>query len=212
MNTPSHAILNLFLLDRDLSGAMPVLAGAIAPDAPLFLFYLWTKGVRRLSERKIWSEAYYQPFWQNLTHLFHSFPIGALGAWVAWQLGWHAVFAFWCSFLLHAAGDFPVHNDDAHRHFLPFSNYCFRSPLSYWDPAHHGRTVALVEKILVWLAAIALFPSIENMWGRGALVIVGLAYAASYLLERRRSCGGLYDCQSDRKSPEATSASVRRSL
>ncbi len=42
------------------------------------------------------------------------------------------------SALVHMLCDLPVHHDDAHRHFLPLSTWRFESPLSYWDPKHHG--------------------------------------------------------------------------
>jgi hypothetical protein len=48
--------------------------------------------------------------------------------------------------------DLPLHHEDAHRHFLPFTNWRFISPVSYWDPEYHGRIIAVIE-ILFTLAA-----------------------------------------------------------
>ena len=47
--------------------------------------------------------------------------------------------------LLHLTFDLPFHHDDDHPHFWPFSDWRFTSPLSYWDPAHDGRVIALAE-------------------------------------------------------------------
>lgn len=60
------------------------------------------------------------------------------------------------SLLLHACADFPLHHDDAHRRFFPFSDYRFSSPVSYWDPRHHGAWGASVELALSAAALILL--------------------------------------------------------
>ena len=65
MNTPAHAVLNLVLLSRGARPAAPapVLFGALLPDLPMFLFYLWERLLVGLPEREIWSRAYYEPGW-----------------------------------------------------------------------------------------------------------------------------------------------------
>ena len=45
---------------------------------------------------------------------------------------------FFASALIHLFCDLPVHHDDAHRHFLPLTDWRLASPLSYWDPNHYG--------------------------------------------------------------------------
>ena len=65
--------------------------------------------------------------------------------------------AFFGSMLLHALADLPLHAEDAHRHFLPFSHYRFISPISYWDVRYHAREVAIVETLVVAGAAAFLW-------------------------------------------------------
>lgn len=183
MNTPSHAILNLALFNQQelLHAALPIAIGAILPDAPIFLFYLWTKLIRRQSEHQIWSESYYHPFWQGMVALFHSLPLALIGLLTAHLLGWETVRIVCLSMVLHSVLDLPVHNDDAHRHFFPFSNYRFISPLSYWDPKHHGVAVAWVEKVLVLLASVYIFGGLHSWIGKGLVIAVNLLYLTSSL-------------------------------
>jgi hypothetical protein len=68
-------------------------------------------------------------------------------------LSWH----FRQHLLLHVFGDLPLHHDDAHRHFFPFLDWRFRSPVSYWDPAHRGAWASLVEFTVVLAAALRMY-------------------------------------------------------
>lgn len=178
MNTPSHAIINLALLMNvtEQPAVLAVTAGAIAPDLPMFVFYAWVKGIRKLPEGQIWTEAYYHPFWQTCIDLCHSIPLAGLTAWGCWQLGWLPAALFFISMILHSLGDLPVHNDDAHKHFLPLSQYRVISPLSYWDPKHYGRQVAFVEMLLVLGTSVLTFPILGNIWGQGLVVLVNGFY------------------------------------
>jgi hypothetical protein len=155
---------------------MPILYGAVLPDIPMFLLYFWAKFIRRLPERQIWTETYYEPFWQNITHTFHSIPLALIGWVVAYYLGWQEIQLIFSSVFLHSLFDLPVHNDDAHRHFLPFSNYRFISPISYWDVKHHGEVVAKVEMLLVLVATLYVFPFFHSYISKSLLIGVNLMY------------------------------------
>ena len=181
MQTPGHAVINLALLGGGTHPALalPIIAGAVAPDVPIVVLYLRERFLRGLPDERIWSESYQKPFWLNLIHGVHSVPLSLLGALAAWGLGWTAVAAFLASALLHALGDLPVHAQDAHRHFLPFSQYRFISPLSYWDVRHHGRAVALGELLLVFACAAWLWPAVA-LAGRVLLGVVGVWYLYNY--------------------------------
>jgi hypothetical protein len=183
MNTPSHAILNLVIFNQQVQNqaSYAILIGAILPDLPIFWFYFLMKFVYRLPMSQVWSEVYYQPFWQGIISTFHSIPLALLGVLIAHLLGWKTLeIGFW-SMVLHSLLDLPVHNNDAHRHFFPLSNYRFISPISYWDRKHYGGIVALVEISLVLLASIYIFLTIRSYYGKGLLLAVNLFYWGAYL-------------------------------
>ncbi len=158
MNTPAHAIINLLLFKRSVRESYPyvIIFGAVLPDVSMFVFYIWAK-LKHLPEKEIWSEAYYLPNWQALFDSFHSFPL-LLTAWcVAWRLNAKAWMVFFASMLLHSVFDFPVHHDDAHRHFYPLSEFRFSSPISYWDPEHYGLIVGGIEFLVMLIGGFWLF-------------------------------------------------------
>lgn len=159
MNTPSHAAASL-LLGRKQAGWSAVTAlvgGAILPDAAMFVFYGYQKLAGR-AEKEIWGELYFTSEWQLFFDWFNSIPIFLLLATTCYFLKarwWTLLFA---SALLHVLCDLPVHNDDAHRHFLPLTHWRFISPVSYWDPKHFG----------------IYFASFELLFSIGASVYVGI--------------------------------------
>jgi membrane-bound metal-dependent hydrolase YbcI (DUF457 family) len=61
------------------------------------------------------------------------------------------------SVLLHALGDAFLHREDGHRHLWPISTWRFESPVSYWDPAHHGSLGAGFEVGVVLASTVALW-------------------------------------------------------
>jgi len=150
MNTPAHAIINLLLMRKQQRESHPfaIVAGALIPDAPMFVFYLWAR-LSGMSEQAIWRDGYYDPAWQALFDAFHSFPLLALAWLVAWRLRMQTMMIFFASMFMHSLFDFPVHHDDAHRHFWPISDFRFASPISYWDPAHYGSIIAPLELLVV---------------------------------------------------------------
>lgn len=184
MNTPSHAILNLFILGRKSlpQANLPIFIGAILPDIPIFVLYAWAKLIARLPEKQIWTETYYQPFWQNIVALFHSIPLALIGWIIAYKFGWEKIQILCLSLVLHSCFDLPVHNDDAHRHFFPFSNYRFISPISYWDKKHYGSIVSLIEILLVFLATFPVFTLIQSWIGKGFLIVINVIYLFFFAL------------------------------
>jgi hypothetical protein len=164
--------------------ALPIALGAVLPDAPIFVLYLWAKLIRRQPERQIWRETYELPFWQNIVAAFHSIPLAIIGVAIANSWGWYDGEIIFLSMIFHSLLDLPVHNHDAHRHFFPFSNYRFISPLSYWDRKHYGEIVSFVEKLLVLGATIYIFPAIDSWLGKGILIAVNLFYWLIFLYFR----------------------------
>ncbi len=189
MNAPSHAIINLALLTKPQlpQANLAIVIGGILPDIPIFIFYFWAKFIARLPEAKIWSEAYYQPLIQNLVAIFHSIPLAIIGLLISYYFGWQILQVICISLILHSLLDLPVHNDDAHRHFFPFSNYRFISPISYWDPKHYGSIIASIEILLVLLGTWRVFPGINSIVGKGLMILVNIFYWSSYIYFYLRS-------------------------
>jgi len=177
VRTPGHALLNLALVARP-SVSTAVIAGAVVPDLPIVVLYLIEKARGTPTER-IWSEHYQRPFWLNLIHALHSFPVALAGLGAAWALASPTAMALFASMLLHAACDLPVHGEDAHRHFWPFSDWRFISPLSYWDPKRHGAAVGAVEALVVWAATAWQWRALGTA-GRALALAVCAWYVGSY--------------------------------
>lgn len=182
MNTPSHYILNLAFLGKTLDSKnnIAIATGAILPDIPIFIFYLVAKYIYKLPETKIWSEAYYEPFWQNTVALFHSIPLAIIGAIIFFYLDWKPGMILCISMICHSLLDLPVHHDDAHRHFFPLSNYRFISPFSYWDVNHYGKTVSFIEMALVLIVNPIAIAILNSPITKGIVIAIDLLYVYSY--------------------------------
>ena len=140
MNTQSHAIINVSLLSRQDKPHLHryALFGAVLPDFPMFVFFVTETFIFRHSQGQIWSERYFLPQWQNVFDIFNSVPFILMILGIGYWRKSDAVIFFCWSMLLHCAADFFLHRNDAHRHFFPFLQFTFRSPISYWDAAHYG--------------------------------------------------------------------------
>jgi len=78
--------------------------------------------------------------------------------------------------LLHVLTDLPLHHDDGHPHFWPLTNWIYRSPVSYWDPAHYGRIWSLVEIGLALSLIIILWRRFQVLLTRCVLFLVAFSY------------------------------------
>lgn len=123
---------------------MAVTFGAALPDLPMFGFYIYQKAVGS-SEREIWSRLYFEDHWQFFFDIFNSIPFALLAMAFFVRVNLPILWLVAASALLHLLCDLPVHHDDAHRHFLPLTNWRFHSPISYWDPKFYGRQFAALE-------------------------------------------------------------------
>ena len=192
MNTPTHALVSLATLGRrgDGGGNAAAVAGAVLPDVPIFVLYAVARWALGQPASRIWTRTYFEPGWQLAVDLLHSVPLALAGLAVAWRLGSGAGRALGASLLLHSALDLPVHTDDAHRHFLPLSGWRFHSPVSYWDPHAHGRTVAAVEIGAALLLAARSFRLLSSRAARAAVAATaGVDAAGAAVL--LRPCLGL---------------------
>ena len=184
MNTPAHVVLNALVLGRGRWQAawLPITAGAVLPDLPMVGFYAYQRLVLGTPEGVIWSDAYFRPDWQLLFNLFNSIPLLGLAALLSWRVGAFRTLALFASMIVHCLADLPLHHDDAHAHFLPISSWRFHSPVSYWDPEHHGRFLTLVEMGFVLAGAgwLALRSPIRSWRVLSALTLVSYAFFIAF--------------------------------
>lgn len=186
MLTPGHAIVNMAIIsgNKKKTPFAPIVWGAILPDLSMVGFYVWNRWVMGFPSKYIWGELYFTHEWMAFFDVFHSFPLIAAAAAVAYFKKLRRSFYFFLSMFLHSVFDLPLHNDDAHRHFFPLSLYKFKSPFSYWDPEHHGRMMTFLEVLLVIILSIGIWPKIESKWGKALIIAVNLFYIAVAFLHK----------------------------
>lgn len=179
MNTPAHAIVNLLLVDRADRGGnsvLPVALGGVLPDLAMVLFYAYYKLVLGASEFDIWSRHYWAPQWQAIFDGSHSFVVLGLATLVAYALRWRILGLVLVSMLLHALMDLPFHHDDAHRHLYPLVGWRFVSPISYWDPSHHGVVFTVFELAAVAVGAVILLRRYKRLADSVVITALTLSY------------------------------------
>lgn len=188
MMTQTHLLLAaaLFARPKRLRRNSAVIAGALVPDAAIFVLFGWAVATG-IPQETLWREIYWQEPWQTWTAVGNSVPLYLTGLLISVALinpsdgrpRWQALPPLFClAALTHLAGDFPLHNDDAHQHFWPLSEWRFYSPVSYWDPDHHSGIVAPLETLLGLALSIVLFRRFQNIWVRVVLGTCFLAYLA----------------------------------
>ncbi|MEM7777673.1 MAG: cobalamin biosynthesis protein CobQ [Pseudomonadota bacterium] len=180
MNTATHMLVASAALARRGAPARNslALAGALLPDLSIFTLYFWGRLIDGQSSAQIWRITYWSEPWQTFSAVSNSIPLWASISLIglATRSGWIAVLGM--AGLLHVLLDFPVHNDDAHRHFWPLSDWRFISPLSYWDNDHHGREVAIAEMAFGAILIGVLGWRFTAVWARTFLALAFLSYAA----------------------------------
>lgn len=201
MNTQTHLLISAFLLARPARPRRNValLVGALLPDLAIYLLVVWAK-IQSIPEWRIWGEFYWQEPWQSLGALGNSVPLYLVGFLIALAFAYREsdsgssrlklifwpgndrdrlpiVFAvLFVSCLIHILFDFPVHVDDAHRHFWPVSDWRFVSPFSYWNPAHFGVEIQIIEFIAALVMIAALYRRFASRWVHAFLALTALFY------------------------------------
>lgn len=177
MNTPAHIAINLTLLGRagHPERLLPAVIGSLLPDLPMMVFYLVQK-LQQVEESVIWRDRYFDADWQLFFNIFNSAPLAGAGlALAVWRRSQSAM-VFFGAVLLHIAGDLPLHREDAHAHFWPLTDWLFISPVSYWDPSHHGNVFLVFEAITVIACCLLLFRRFEQPKWRRLFVGVAAIY------------------------------------
>ena len=178
MNTPTHMLAAAAVLtepDNRLRNAA-VLFGGLLPDVSIFVLFGWAR-LQGIPQWEIWRELYWQEPWQTLSAISNSFPLWLAILAIAVALRSRLAMVLAGAVLIHLALDFPVHANDAHKHFWPLTDWRFHSPLSYWDTDHHSRYVMLAELGLCLAAITVLWRRFSSLLVRGALfaAVVSLA-------------------------------------
>ncbi|MEL6489470.1 MAG: hypothetical protein AAFV85_17445 [Cyanobacteria bacterium J06634_6] len=172
MNTQAHAILNLALLGQKKKPQWNplIIWGALIPDLAMFVFFGWMMA-NQIPGEQIWGVEYFRPFWQDVFDFFNSIPLAIMG--IAAALYWKrtGIALLFGSIMLHCLEDLPLHVDDGHRHFWPFSEFRFESPVSYWDFNHYGNIVAPLELLLVLVLSFYVFKRVRSRWTKGLVVV-----------------------------------------
>ncbi len=185
MTTQSHTIINLALLSRrdKPHHHRYALIGAILPDLPMFLFFAVETFILRTPQRELWNTRYFMPAWQNFFDLFNSIPLILLVLGIGYYLlNSEKITVLAWSMLIHCIFDFFLHNDDAHHHFFPLSDFAFESPVSYWDAAHYGNIVAPIEVCATLAVSVYLFRRLQTRSGRWLLVAANLFSRVGYFV------------------------------
>ncbi len=158
MNTVAHMLIaSAALAKRDAPKRnWVVIGGALAPDLSMFVFFAWSR-FQGWSGNETWNVQYWTEPWQTLGAVSNSAVIfGLLCALAVWRR-LDLLFVLAAAALLHIALDFPLHAEDAHRHFWPLTDWRFISPVSYWDPQSNGLLGGIIETVCVGAALAFLW-------------------------------------------------------
>lgn len=176
MNTVAHIVIASAILARREQPRRNwvVILAALVPDFSMFVFFAWSR-IMGWSGPETWDVKYWTEPWQTFGAISNSFVLAAailtVALWRKWQL-----LAIACgAILLHLALDFPLHADDAHRHFWPVTDWRFFSPVSYWDPRANGLLGAVLETGFVTAACIALLIRFKKIWWRALIASIAVA-------------------------------------
>jgi hypothetical protein len=169
MITTTHVILNTALLGskKHPERNWPIILGAIFPDIPTFLV-LFSPLYYAIDAKTLLNYI----FLQHCTDWFHSIPLAIVGLFFCLAIQFKGGVYCFISMVLHDLEDLPLHSQFAHKHFLPFSQYVFHSPISYWESNYHANWVASSEWLLVVICSSFLWRRSDNAFIQCALLFV----------------------------------------
>lgn len=190
MFTQTHLLLGAALFARPSNHAVAVagLAGALVPDSDVWMMFLIER-VQGSTGCEVFHYRYWEAPWTTLQMILNSIPayvalivagILLLISPVSWlRTSGMIVLVFASSALLHVGADFLLHHEDARAQWMPFSTWVFRSPVSYWNPAHYGQ-VFMAFEIVLGIALIAVVGRRfrdRRIWA--VLAVLSLGYGGS---------------------------------
>lgn len=188
MMTQTHLLIatTMFTRPGQKRRNAAIIAGALIPDIAIYALFVYAIATG-IPQSTLWNETYWREPWQTWVTIGNSVPLYsgllAISLFIAapkdgrprWQ-SLPALFAL--AALVHLAGDFPFHHDDAHIHFWPFTDWRFHSPVSYWDRDHHGNVFAILEAALGLVLMVLLFRRFKAIWVRALIGLGMLGYIA----------------------------------
>lgn len=194
MLTQTHMLVGAAVATRPKMKAWMICLGylgGLLPDLSVMVMYAYAlaNGIRggavwRAPDGMYWSEP-----WQFFSAVSNSMPLWIvliIAGFFVWRAGreWVqtaglALMVFACAALFHTLLDFPVHNDDAHVHFWPFTDWRFHSPISYWDPRHYGNIVGWVDRGIGLLCAALIVWRYRQWSVRIVAIVLALPYFVS---------------------------------
>ena len=178
MDTGTHIVANLLVQSRRSKPRLfvAVALGAMIPDLPIIIFYAWESLFAGYSEHVIWTQRYFLSGWQNFIDVFNSIPLITVVLIVAAAMRMKWLPVILTGMLLHILLDIPFHNDDAHRHFYPLSDWKFVSPISYWDPRYHGDIMAVVQIAVMTVGLVWLWIRHTGRFEKWMIALMAIAY------------------------------------
>ncbi|MEM9336454.1 MAG: metal-dependent hydrolase [Patescibacteria group bacterium] len=181
MITPSHLVYNWAIAKAsekipNPSRTKAFVVGALLPDLPTYGFFFIQGLILGTSQQQLWNDLYFDSVWTPFITLSHSLVLwpALIGIGYALQQQW----LYWLasSAFIHSAFDFFVHADDAYRHFWPFSNWKFESPISYWDPQFYGQYFGILDTVVALLVIAWLYRLYQQRWIRYSLISLAFVY------------------------------------
>jgi hypothetical protein len=194
MITPSHIIYSWALARKTDTNEpdsvnMPTkrrtlafVLGALFPDTPTYLFFIVCGLILGYSGEVMWDEMYFNSDWSIPITLTHSFWLWPVLIGISTYFGFTFLRWFSISALLHALVDFLVHTDDAYRHFWPFSDWKFHSPVSYYRTSEYGNWVSAFDSLLVLGLLTYLYTKYTGGW-RVLIIGIGVLYSIRLFVE-----------------------------
>ncbi len=186
MNTPTHLLISVVALAKSPDDPVHpsrghyagILMGALVPDLAIFAMFGWERLIRGVSEVALWRDVYWQEPWQTVVAIGNSAPLYAFVLLAGILYRSHVIIVFSLSALLHLLFDFPVHHNDAHPHFWPFSDWRFVSPVSYWDNAHYGGIISVLEIAFAVVLVTILWRRFRTPRIHACLTVALISYLA----------------------------------